>query len=144
MNWSPLWTIWWAVAGVILYEKLNPSQTATVEVYCCQEFGRLNKKLEDFSRKRIILQHDKARAHKRRMISKMEKSNWEVLSHFSCSPNLQSSDYYLFQQPLNQNISKCDWSRRPLDRAFKRGSKTTRLMKTSCKWCARISFYNIA
>lgn len=99
--------IWWDQRGVLYYELLEcrrkpneKRETITSERYAQQLF-KLNEALKEKRprhHKKVILQHDGARAHIGPPVKNaIEKLGWEVLAHPPYSPDLAPSDYHLFR-----------------------------------------------
>ena len=95
--------IWWDQLGVVYYELLKPNKTITGILYQTQLL-RLNRALKEkrahyYSRHdKIILLHDNARSHVAAPVKTyLETLKWEILPHPSYSPDIASSDYYLFR-----------------------------------------------
>jgi len=87
----------------VLYYELLPDQTITVNRYQ-QQFTNLSNVLEEkrlFTsqrRRKVILLHDNARPP----VTKATQDHiftlgWELLPHAVYSPDMASSDYYLFR-----------------------------------------------
>ena len=85
------------------------NQTINSDVYCPQ-LNKLNAAVEEkrpelVNRKIIIFHHDNATPHRSLATrQKLSRLGWEVILHLPYSPDLASSDYYLFrslQKSLN-------------------------------------------
>ena len=101
-------SVWWDWKGVVFFELLPKDQTINSDVYC----RRLNKlitaikekRLELVNRKGVIFYHDKAAPHTSLAThQKLLRIGWEVMLHPPYSPDLATSDFYLFQCLQNLN-----------------------------------------
>jgi len=90
-------SIFWNYKGVILTDLHTHGQTINSEYYCdllkrmytvlCERYSVI------VNRKRVIMQQHNARPH----TLKMTMGGIELLPHPPYSPDLVSSDYYLFR-----------------------------------------------
>ena len=102
-------SVWWEWKGEVFFELLPRNQTINSYVYC-RQLNKLNaaveeKRTELVNRKGIIFDHDNATPHTSLATRrKLLRLGWEVILHPPYSPELASSDYYLFwslQNSLN-------------------------------------------
>lgn len=95
--------IWWDQQGVLYYELLQPGETVTANRYqqqLQQLRNQLSIKRPEWAHRHdeIILLHDNARPHVAQAVKDtINEFNWEVLSHPPYSPDIATSDYYLFR-----------------------------------------------
>ena len=89
--------------GVVYYELLKPNESITGDRYQLQ-LNRLNETLLEkrpavvSNRRKVMLLHDDARPHVVKAVKEiLMQLEWEVLSQPAYSPDLASSDYYLFR-----------------------------------------------
>ena len=92
-------TVFWCMKGPLMIDFIPPNTTVNSDVYISQ-LDRLNqaikKKLPEA--KRVFFHHDNAPAHRSRKTSeKLISLGWEVVPHPPYSPDLASTDYYLFK-----------------------------------------------
>jgi len=104
--------VWWDWKGIVHYELLSFNQTINFEFYC-EQLQRLQQAIERkrpelINRRDVVFHHDNARPHTFLMTrQKLRELDWEVLMHPPYSPDIASSDCYLFrslQNSLNGNI----------------------------------------
>ena len=94
--------VWWDWKGVVFFELLSRNQTIISNVYC-RQLNKLNapvkeKRPEFVNRKGVIFHHDNAKLHTSLAThQKLLRLGWEVMLHPPYSPDLASSDYYLFR-----------------------------------------------
>jgi len=95
--------IWWDWKGVLYYELLSSQPGETITTVCYQQ--QLSDELEEKKpftgqrRRKVILFHDNARPHVEKAIQNhiFALLSWELLPHAAYSPDIASSDYYLFR-----------------------------------------------
>ena len=94
--------VWWDQKGVVYYELLKPGETVNTERYRQQMIDlnqALREKRPEYQKRqhKVILFHDNAPSHTAKPVKEtIEAFSWEILSHAAYSPDLVSSDYYLF------------------------------------------------
>ncbi|GFV88423.1 mariner Mos1 transposase [Trichonephila clavipes] len=94
------------VKSVVYYELLKQGKTINVDKYC-EQLDKLNAAIKEkrpalASRKGIVFHHDNARPHTAAVTQqKLNALGWEVLGHPPYSPDLATSDYYLFKSLQN-------------------------------------------
>ena len=100
--------VWWNWKGVVFFELLPRDQTINSDVYCRQQ-NKLNtaikeKRIELVNRKGVIFHYDNATPHiSSATHQKLLRLGWEVMLHPPYSPELATSDFYLFQSLQNLN-----------------------------------------
>ena len=99
-------SIWWDWKGVVFFELLLRNQTINSVVYCYQ-MNKLNAAVKEkrpklVNRKSVIFHHDNATSHTSLATSqKLLRLGWEVILYPLYSPDLASSDFYLFRSSQN-------------------------------------------
>ena len=99
-------SVWWNYKGGVYFELLPRNQTIDSNVYCCQ-LSKLNegiktKRPELASCKGMMSHHDSARPHTSLITrQKLIELIWELMPHLPYSPDLASSDNYLFRSLQN-------------------------------------------
>ena len=87
------------------YHELLPLQPN--DQFCCLHWTKLNNAVEEkrpelTNRKGVVFHHDNARPHTFLITrQKLLELDWDVLPHPSYSPDLASSDYFLFRSLQN-------------------------------------------
>ncbi|XP_035739230.1 histone-lysine N-methyltransferase SETMAR-like [Vespa mandarinia] len=95
-------TVWWNVTGVIHYSFLRTGMTITMEMYC-QYIEEMHEKLKILrpsliNRHSPILLHYNVRPHTSyKTIAKLNELKYEILQHPPYSPDLSTTEYYLFK-----------------------------------------------
>ncbi|GFY36585.1 mariner Mos1 transposase [Trichonephila clavipes] len=112
--------IWWDWKGIIYYKLLPYSQTLNSDIYCRQldhlrlaidqKRPKLDGTDETQQRKRCV-----PSGQRRSHTSLVTRQNlcvlgWEVLMHAPYSPDLASSNYYLFSQCKTSRMKR-NWDR---------------------------------
>ncbi|GFV83075.1 histone-lysine N-methyltransferase SETMAR [Trichonephila clavipes] len=103
--------LWSDSKGPVYYELLKQGKTINAHLYCNQ-LDKLNvaikgKKPPLASRKGIMFRHDNARPHTAMVTQqKLNALGWEVLGHPPYSPDIATSDYYLFRSLQNYLAEK--------------------------------------
>ena len=93
----------WDQKGAVYHELLKPGETVTGDRYRQQliKFNQALKRKRPEWRDRthkVILLHDNARLYVAKPVKTyLENMKWDMLPHAPYSPDLASSDYYLFR-----------------------------------------------
>ena len=96
-------SVFWDYKGIIWYELINDGTTINANVYSNQ----LQKMAQQLKQQRpektnVLLLHDNARPHVAKETKEVLKQlNMEVLTHAPYSPDIATSDYYLFRSLAN-------------------------------------------
>ena len=98
-------SIWWDWKGVVFLELLPRNETINLDVYC-RQLNKLNAEVKEklpklVNRKGVIFHHENATPYKSLATRKKLRLCWEVMLHPPYSPDLATSDYYLFQSLQN-------------------------------------------
>ena len=99
-------SVLWDWESVVFFELLPRNQTIKTDVYC-RQLTKLNaavekKRSELVNRKGVIFHHDNAAPYTSLATrKKLLRLGWEALLHPPYSPDLASSDYYLFRSLKN-------------------------------------------
>jgi [histone H3]-lysine36 N-dimethyltransferase SETMAR len=95
--------IWWNFEGPVYWELLKDGHAVDGKLYS-EQLDRVYEVLrtrypELINRKRALLQHDNAPAHKSKLVQKKlaDLEGLDVLPHPAYSPDLAPSDFYLFR-----------------------------------------------
>ena len=94
-------SVWWDWKGVVFFEPLPMNQTINSDVYC-RRLNKLNAEVKEkrpklVIRKGVIFHHRNVIPHTSLAThQKLLRLGWEVTLHPPYSPDLASSDYYLF------------------------------------------------
>ncbi|UYV63606.1 TMEM67 [Cordylochernes scorpioides] len=93
-------SVWWNIDGIVHFEL--DGRAVNANLYS-EQLGRVYKVLKTrypalINRKRVLLQHDNAPAHRARLSTNRIKNleGIEVLPHPTYSPDIAPSDYVLF------------------------------------------------
>jgi len=95
--------IWSDQKDLVYYELLKPGDSITGDRYRLQliRLSRASREQPKYEQRhhKIILLHDNARPHVAKVLKKyLETLKWDVLSHLPYSPDIASSDYWLFRR----------------------------------------------
>ncbi|CEF59878.1 Transposase, type 1 family-containing protein [Strongyloides ratti] len=95
-------SIFWDCKGILLIDYLPNGQTITGKYYSNlldQLDEKIREKRPGLNKKKIIFHQDNARAHTcLTSLSKISSLNYELLPHPLYSPDLASSDFFLFSK----------------------------------------------
>ena len=101
-----LLSVWWDYKGIVYFELLPPNQTINSVIYI-EQLTKLNNAVEEkrpelTNWKGVVFHHDNSRPHTSLVTrQKLLELGWDVLSHPPYSPDLASSDYFLFRSLQN-------------------------------------------
>ena len=108
-------TIFWDVEGILLIDYL-PKKTTITGNYYVEVLRRLLQAIKDKRRgklsRKILLLHDNAPAHSAKVTqAALKECKFQQLRHPAYSPDLASSDFYLFRllkKALRERRFSCD------------------------------------
>ncbi|GFW35236.1 histone-lysine N-methyltransferase SETMAR [Trichonephila clavipes] len=101
-----LLSVWWDYKGIVHFELLPPNRTINSDVYI-EQLTKLNNAVEEkrpelTNRKVVVFYHDNAKPQTSLVTrQKLLELGWDVLPHSPYSPDLASSDYFLFRSLQN-------------------------------------------
>ena len=100
-------SVWWNWKGVVFFELLPRNQTINSDVYC-RQLNKLNaavkeKRPELVNRKGVLFFYYDNATPRTSLATrqKLLRLGWQVMLHLPYSPDLASSDYYLFRSLEN-------------------------------------------
>ena len=93
--------VFWDAKGILLIDYLQKGKTINSEYYCSllnQLDEKIREKRPGLQHKQIIFHQNNSPAHKGvEIMTKFNELKYELLEHLPYSPDLASSDYYLFR-----------------------------------------------